>query len=147
MSYRVFGFTYPFLHFSSSSSFICTSSYQNSILAYNFLNLCHLSHEFVKLPFYPYSPFALKFSKNIILTFIIPLNCNKLLGYNLGCYNSLSLKRISSLKLIPELKSCGYCASLSIMVFKLLLPYRGIAKASLPEGLSCSAIVLLHDLE
>ena len=37
--------------------------------------------------------------------------------------------------------------SLSIQVSNLLLPYRGVAKAPLPEGLACSAIVLLHDLE
>ena len=30
---------------------------------------------------------------------------------------------------------------------KLLPPYRGVAKAPLPEELVCSSIVLLHDLE
>ena len=87
VSSRVLASLIPFCILVPLLHSIFTSSYQNSILAYNRLNLCHLSPEFVKLPFYPYSPLTLKFLKNIILTFIIPLNCNKLLGYNLGCYN------------------------------------------------------------
>ena len=37
-------------------------------------------------------PLALKFPKYTILTFIIPLNYNKLLGYNLGCYTLPPIK-------------------------------------------------------
>ena len=37
--------------------------------------------------------------------------------------------------------------SLTILVPKLLLPYRGVAKTPLPEGIVCSAIVSLHKLE
>ena len=37
--------------------------------------------------------------------------------------------------------------SLSIMVPKLLSPYRDVAKAPLPEGFACSAIASLHDRE
>ena len=37
--------------------------------------------------------------------------------------------------------------SLSILVPKLLPPYRDVAKAPLPEGLDCFAIASFHDRE
>ena len=37
--------------------------------------------------------------------------------------------------------------SLSILAPKLLLPYRGVAKVPLPDGLVCFAIVSLHELK
>ena len=57
------------------------------------------------------------FWTNILLLLLYPKHVIKPLGYNLGCYNSPPpppppppLKRISSSKLIPDSKSCGYCA-------------------------------------
>ena len=41
-----------------------------------------------KFQVYHFSLLALKFQKNTTFTFITPLNCNKLLGHNLGCYES-----------------------------------------------------------
>ena len=37
--------------------------------------------------------------------------------------------------------------SLLVLALKLLPPYRGVAKAPLPEELVCFSIVLLHELE
>ena len=51
------------------------------------------------------------FRKNILLLLLYPKHVIKRLGYNLGCYNSPPhppLKRISSSKFIPDLKSCVY---------------------------------------
>ena len=50
------------------------------------------------------------FLKNILLLLLYPKHVIKLLGYNLGCYNSPPLKKISSSKFISDSKSCGYCA-------------------------------------
>ena len=52
------------------------------------------------------------FLKNILLLLLYPKHVIKLLGYNLGCYDSPPppLKRISSSKFIPDSKSSGYCA-------------------------------------
>ena len=50
------------------------------------------------------------FRKNILLLLLYPKHVIKLLGYNLGGVTTLPpLKRISSSKFIPDLKSCGYC--------------------------------------
>ena len=45
----------------------------------------------------------------ILLLLLYPKHVIKPLGYNLGCYNSPPLKKISSSKFIPDSKSCGYC--------------------------------------
>ena len=47
----------------------------------------------------------------------------------------------------PNQKVADTVPSLSILVPKLLLRYRGVAKSLLPERLVCSTVVLLHDLE
>ena len=41
-----------------------------------------------KFRVYHFSLLALKFWKNTTFTFITPLNCNKILRHNLGCYKS-----------------------------------------------------------
>ena len=54
------------------------------------------------------------FQKNILLLLLYLKHVIKLLGHNLGCYNSPPppppLKRILSLKFILDSKSCGYFA-------------------------------------
>ena len=60
-----------------------------------------------KLPIYPQYT---NFWKIQILLLLFSKHVIKLLGYNLGCYNSPPFKGISSSKFILELKSYGYYA-------------------------------------
>ena len=99
------------------------------------------------IPALSFSLLALKFRKIQILIFLYYKTVIKLLRSNSGCYNSPPLKEFCPQNSYINQKVAGIMSLFFILVSKLPLPYRGVAKAPLPQRLVCSAVVLLHYLE